>query len=249
VSYRLDQLRSKIVNGIARRFDRNRYPRTGKADIINLLGRTNGYASYLEIASRTTGQKFALVSEKIFQTKKRALYNVPDDYADGLPVHYRSGELSAQRCLQELIGSGQTFDIVFVDPYHSYDASAIDIELGWRLVKPGGVMVVHDCNPTDELVASAEFHGGSWCGQTYLAFLDFVARRPELAYCVVDTDWGVGLVFQRQGHAPKLFCDLPARHDLGALNLKDWKVFEAQRRRVLRLISEKQFLNTFVRSK
>lgn len=224
---------------------RHLHPGTGKADIANALGRANGYTTYLEVATRTTGHTFGRVSPGIFSTRCRILYNVPAGHTDSLPVQYSSAELTSESCFRELGESGRTFDVVFVDPHHTYEASRIDIEWGVRLLNPSGVLVVHDCNPPDKDLTSPDFKPGSWLGQTYLAFLDFVGRRPELDYCVVDTDWGVGLVYRRGGDKPACDGPLPPRIELGALNLRDWEVFDRSRSAALRLISVKHFNKLF----
>jgi predicted O-methyltransferase YrrM len=38
----------------------------------------------------------------------------------------------------------RTFDIIFVDGDHSYEAVKSDVEMCYRLLKPGGVMAMHD---------------------------------------------------------------------------------------------------------
>jgi len=245
MSYRINHIRMKIANALARLLDRNQYPKTGKADIINCLGQVNGYASYLEIATRATGFKFADVSEAIFPTRRRALYNAPDGYSDGLSIHYASAELNGAQCLKEIAATGQTFDVVFVDPYHSYEASMIDLEYGIQLLNPGGVVVVHDCNPPKQGLTLRVSQQGYWLGQTYLAFIDFVNERPDLEYCVVDTDWGVGLIWRADGAKPKRTGRIPDRPDLGPLDVQDWKVFDRNRKRILRLISVRQFFRNF----
>lgn len=243
--YRLNQNIIKIAKAIARCWDINKYPKTGKADIVNTLGQTNNYISYLEIASRTTGYKFSEISERVFTTRQRVLYNVPPGYSDGLPIHYSSSNLNGEECLQQIIKSGQTFDVVFVDPYHSYEASRIDLEYGYKLLQSGGVLVVHDCNPPHQNLTSDDYKEGVWLGQTYLAFLDFVAQHPELEYCVVNTDWGVGLVFRSGDDKPKRCDRLPDRPDLDCFNIRDWKFFDSYRKCILRLISVRKFFEIF----
>ena len=246
VSCQLNQLKEKFLKFGKHRFDRDKYPKINKTDIINYLGKINSYSTYLEIATETTGFKYAYVSESIFPEKKRILYNTKDDYSDGQPAHYISTELTGEKCLRTIIDSSQTFDVVFVDPYHSYDASLINLQLGYQLVKPDGIMVVHDCNPPDEHLTSPESRGGAWCGLTYQAFIDFVRKRPELEYCVVDTDYGVGLVFRTAGNLPKLYSRLPERSNVADSNFRDWKVFSSCRKEFLRLISVNQFKKIFV---
>jgi predicted O-methyltransferase YrrM len=42
-----------------------------------------------------------------------------------------------------------TFDIVFIDGLH--DQVAKDIENSLRVLNPGGIIVMHDCNPTTKI--------------------------------------------------------------------------------------------------
>jgi hypothetical protein len=53
-------------------------------------------------------------------------------------------------------------------------------EFGWR-------------RPTDDII-SPNFVPGSWCGVTFIAYLDFVAQNDGLNYRTVDTDFGCGVV-------------------------------------------------------
>lgn len=225
--------------------DQSKDQEIDKVDIINLLGQVNGYSSYLEVASQTTGHQYARVCEHIFTTKKRLLYNIPDGYSDGLPVDYSASDLSGSHCLEQIEASNQSFDVVFIDPYHTYKSSLQNLMAGFRLLNPDGVMVVHDCNPPSLDIASPTFQGGLWCGLTYLAFLDFVHQNPGTEYGVVDTDWGVGLVFRNSGTRPALFGPLPERPAIDGLQLGDWEVFDAQRQHLLRLLSPQCFRRIF----
>jgi len=245
--HRVRQFRAKISHAIERRFDQNRYPKLGKADISNLLGQTNGYTSYLEVASRNTGHEFASVSDEIFTNKQRLLYDIPENYSDNLPINYASDDLTGESCFEEIIESSQTFDVVFVDPYHSYESSIHNLESGFKLLNTDGVMVVHDCNPPSEEVASTTQRGRYWCGLTYLAFLHFVQQHQEAEYCVVNTDWGVGLVFKKGSDRPERFGSIPKRPTMDCSTVRDWKAFNAHRKRLLRLISVNKFMKTFVR--
>jgi len=236
-----------IAGVLGRCFDRNKYPRTSKADIVNALGRANGYERYLEVATRTTGHRFSQVSNAVFPIRQRALYNCPADYADDLELHYSSPERNGEQCLKEIVGTGQTFDVVFIDPYHSYEASKIDLAYGLRLLSSGGVLVVHDCNPPKQGLTSPEYQQGDWMGETYLAFLEFVREHADLEYCVVDTDWGVGLIWRAAGTKPKCSGGLPDRPDASEFDVEDWKAFDDSRERILRLISVNQFSRSFAR--
>jgi predicted O-methyltransferase YrrM len=46
--------------------------------------------------------------------------------------------------LPELLGTGERFDVVLIDGYHSFDYTLLDIFYADLLLRPNGVLVVHD---------------------------------------------------------------------------------------------------------
>ncbi|MBU0740890.1 class I SAM-dependent methyltransferase [bacterium] len=46
--------------------------------------------------------------------------------------------------LPELIKRGEKVDMVFVDGWHTFDYTLIDVFLGDKLLRPGGVLLMHD---------------------------------------------------------------------------------------------------------
>ena len=78
-------------------------------------------------------------------------------------------------------------DIVFVDPWHTYDDSLRVLRLAYDMLTPGGYLVVHACNPDqpEYTVSLPESCHACWCGETWRAFLDFTANLPE------STEWWV----------------------------------------------------------
>jgi hypothetical protein len=82
-------------------------------------------------------------------------------------------------------------------------------------------------------------------GETHIAFLDFVSDHPHLDSCVVNTDWGVGMVWNPGHELPRRSGMIPERVDLGRLDYRDWNVFSANRKKMLRLISVKKFFRVF----
>lgn len=239
------QDRGDLVALSERCFDRNRHPLCGKADVVNALGWANGYSRYLEIATPTTGGRFAAVCRRQFVHCRRVLYNAPADFSDGLPVHHREEGGEGASCLQRVVAAGKRFDVIFIDSHHTFVASSLDLHYALSLLSPGGVIVVHDCNPPDPALVCPEHRQGEWMGQTYLAFLDVVSRRHALDYCVVNTDWGVGLIWQAVDLSPHRFADLPVRPELNGVDLRCWEDFSRHRRALLRLISVRRFLRVF----
>ncbi len=92
------------------------------------------------------------------------------------------------------------FDVVFVDGLHLYEQALRDTESALAHLAPGGVVLMHDCNPTSEAVAArdpeeakAKGHR-AWCGDVWKAVVHLRATRKDLDVRVLDTDFGIGVV-------------------------------------------------------
>ena len=147
-----------------------------KVDVVQHLARLNGYTRYLEIATSTTGFRFAAARAFGFETCLRLLYRCPPTFEDGQPVDFRSPDLDTSSCLAILDERCPAFDIVFLDPHHTYECSARDLSAAFALIRDGGAIVVHDCDPPTAEIASPDFHLGPWCGVQGLH--RFRARQP-----------------------------------------------------------------------
>ncbi|MGQ0675227.1 MAG: class I SAM-dependent methyltransferase [Rhodospirillales bacterium] len=98
------------------------------------------------------------------------------------------------------------FDLVFIDGLHTYEQALRDTLNALKVLKPGGVVALHDCNPPHaaagfparsyEDAAAARPPGwtGEWCGDVWKAIVHLRAFHPELDVAVLDCDYGVGLV-------------------------------------------------------
>jgi hypothetical protein len=165
-----------------------------KYELAAALARRYGYSSYLEVCTPTTGNTYAHVDKQQFSRRVRLMYHCPPDFADGEPIDLRTESHSSEALFRALRHQGEKFDFVFVDPFHTYGASYRDIKWGLHLLKPGGLMLIHDCNPPTADLATPEFIPDAWCGVTFAAYLDVVLFAREYGYVTVDTDFGCGLV-------------------------------------------------------
>ena len=214
-----------------------------RSDLINLIGRKRGYTSYLGISTPTTGKQHSLVESCLFKKKHLFIYGVTaDQNVEEDATFWTSATTSHEvlRVIAALAGAG-CYDLVFVDPMHSYENSYEDLLWGFHLVRPGGALVVHDCNPASAEVASADFVGGEWCGLTYCAYLNFVIGRGGIRYLTVDTDYGVGIVFKDEG-APAVSSLIEA--EWASNSRQDpsrYRFFAEHRRKLLNLMSVAEF--------
>jgi hypothetical protein len=176
-----------------------------KYDIVNGLAREFGLRRYLEICTSTTGLKFQYVDPANFDACHRLMYRCPPGHDDGFEVTRRTEADTSHALVAELHASlpaAERYDIIFVDPHHTYRASRLDLLGALCLLAPHGIMVVHDCNPTDPSIVQPQFQQGSWCGVTYQAYVDFLLGGHAAGHCTVDADYGCGVVFNTAAAVP-----------------------------------------------
>ena len=135
-----------------------------KYEIVNLLARKHGLRSYLEICTPTTGWTYSRIDETQLSKRNRLMYRCPDDFDDGLDCAFRTSAGSSHEVVQSIAraqGGIPGYNMVFVDPFHTYEASMTDLLGAYCLVRPGGVLVVHDCCPEDPDIVSGEYTAGT----------------------------------------------------------------------------------------
>lgn len=165
-----------------------------KTDIIKYLSKLRDYRAYLEICTPTTGNQFAKIDQSRFDVCHRLMYRCPEGFTDGLNIEFRAPDLDISQCIADIHCSGFRYDIMLVDSWHEYESSFRDMQVALSLLTDTGSIVIHDCNPTTEDIISPMFVPGSWCGVTFIAYLDFVAKNDGLEYRTIDTDFGCGVI-------------------------------------------------------
>lgn len=116
-------------------------------------------------------------------------------------------------------------DLVFIDGLHTYEQSYKDVLNSLEVINPGGIIVMHDCNPTNEVaampalspaeVAAKKLPGwkGVWCGDVWKAIVR-LRTLPDLEAFVLDTDFGLGIVRHRKDVKPSLAISPASIEDL-----------------------------------
>jgi len=157
-----------------------------KQQIINYLIRKYNLKSYLEISTPTTSFVYP---EIICDEKTIVCYGINQPK---LREDIEINELSLDE--YKNMKFDKKFDIIFVDPYHSFNQSYYDIELAYSLLSENGFIVVHDCYTTIRYLLNPDYQYGAWCGETYKAFLNFNINHPEYLLFIVDCDFGCGII-------------------------------------------------------
>jgi hypothetical protein len=193
-------------------------------DIINALITRYGYQRYLEIG----------VEDGIaFSNVQCAIMHGVDPFSANATFRIPSDDFFA------MIRDEVEYDIIFVDGLHVEDQAQRDIENSLLHLSEGGVIIVHDCNPPNAWYQrdyeEAKLNGcREWNGTTWRGFVNLRATRPDLEMCVVDTDWGCGIV--RQGGHGQDLIDLPDNYSFAD--------FEQNRKEWLNMISVEDFVQT-----
>jgi hypothetical protein len=221
----------------------------GKNDVIHFLSRLKGYRTYLELCTPTTGGFYHTIDRTQFSTCHRLMYRCPPDYDDNLPIDFRTPDLQIGQLMEAMHSQALRYDMVLVDSYHIYDTTYRDIADALSLITDRGALLVHDCLPPSEDLVSLEMMPGSWCGASFIAFIDFVQNVRGIEYATVDTDYGCGLIRKSNVVQPALASDIRSsweslRHDikaahrfmlenkgplLHALSVEEFKNFESMR--------------------
>ena len=202
-----------------------------KSEIVHTLARHFGYRRYLELRTQFTGPDCE-VDTGIFETSIKMLYQTPLS---------NLGELR-ENCFAVGLGAN-SIEIALLDTWHSYQQTLDDLEDVFARLTPGGAIVCHDCWPPKAYCTVNGWRlvpqGAHWSGETYKAFMDFVCRRTDIDYFIVDDDSGCGIILKRPGTVPatELSTAWEQAHSY------DW--LENEGRALLRLTSPTEFVQAF----
>jgi len=86
------------------------------------------------------------------------------------------------------------YDIIFIDGLHHADQVTKDIHNSLKHLVNGGFIVMHDCNPISYDAQKIPRETVVWNGDTWKSFVNFKKHNSQFKCCVVDTDFGVGII-------------------------------------------------------
>lgn len=204
-------------------------------DIINLLINKFDYKNYLEIGVWYKSWCFDFINID----KKTSVD--PGYEASGETYDYQIESdifFEALRDERTEFKPDHKWDIIFIDGLHLAEQVDKDVENSLKHLSPNGTIIMHDCSPTDEMIARETYnptwpHPGEWCGTTWKTFYRLRHTRPDLEMTCVDTDWGVGII--RRGNQVLAPADNP---------YYSFNKFASKRKEYLNLISPEEFLQS-----
>ena len=121
------------------------------------------------------------------------------------------------------------YDLIFIDGLHHADQVQKDIHNSLNHITPGGFILLHDCNPVSFESQLVPRKTMVWNGDPWKAFVAFKGQYPGMQSCVVDTDYGVGVI---------RVSDLSSKKDF---LVPYWETFDKNRKHYLNLIHWEEF--------
>ncbi len=158
-------------------------PLVDAATVINYAIESRGYAKYLEIGCR---------DDETFK-QIEAAYKVGID-----PVSGGTHRMTSDQFFEL---SDDTFDIVFVDGLHYAEQVYKDVQNSLRCLREGGLIVLHDCRPSEEVHQLRQAKTYVWNGDVWKAFVHF-RSEANVDAITGDFDHGIGLIQKGQNPAP-----------------------------------------------
>jgi len=149
-----------------------------RSDIINILITKKKFSKYLEIGTYDR-KNFNLVS----CLEKTCVDPDPRTNPDYL--------LTSDDFFSSV---AKKYDIIFIDGLHKSYQVERDIYNSLAHLSEGGVVVLHDCNPsTYEMQIRDVDNPTIWTGDVWKAFTKYRTTTKYFT-CTVDTDYGCGII-------------------------------------------------------
>ena len=117
-------------------------------------------------------------------------------YCDEIPKNYNKNTIitESENLEKTLLSINKKFDMVCLDSYHEYIYSIRDLTLISSYLTETGVIISHDCFPPCKEMAIPKYKSGGWCGETYIAFIEFAYNNPNYYYTILNIDTGIGII-------------------------------------------------------
>ena len=153
-----------------------------RTEILNWLVEKFGFYSYLEIGMGDGGNFSSI------RCAKKLCVDPIDNLSDIHPTHQMTSD-------EFFAANLDKFDLIFIDGLHHWETVDRDIRNSLNSLNPGGIIVCHNINPSTEEMQRVPRIQDEWTGDCWRAWLKLRSERDDLQIFVLDTDYGVGVIF------------------------------------------------------
>lgn len=186
-------------------------------EIINELIKRHKYKRYLEIG----------VERGLCITNVNAKHKTSVDPEPRYPVSHK---MTSDEFFEN---NKEVFDIIFIDGLHHSDQVDKDIGNSIEVLSPNGTIVLHDCNPVNEIMQRVPRESSEWNGDVWKSIVRFInSSHDDYEVFTVDSDHGCAVI--RRGHCECKFV-MP--------KTLSYQWLEENRAQCLNLITVKQFID------
>ena len=166
------------------------------SSLVMDLYKENKYKDILFVRTFTTGNWLDNLLIKNNDVN-RILY-----YTDNINTPTKSHKLTtiihSDDLEKQILSLNKTFDLICIDSCHEYEKSLRDFKIVSSFLNETGILISHDCYPWNKTVANSSYIPGQWCGETYIAFVEFAYNNPNMFYTVLNIDTGIGIISKKQ---------------------------------------------------
>jgi len=200
-------------------------------DLMNYLIEKYKIINYLEI-----GVNDALCIRKIKAPHKDGVDPYPGSEVGGGYYPEINYPISSDDFFELIKGHDIKYDMIFIDGLHHSFQVDKDIQNALNHIVDNGFIILHDCNPPEYEMQLVPRVTGLWNGDVWKSIVKLRCTDPNLEMCVVDIDWGVGVV--KKG-IQKLYTDASLDKCL------TYKYFDINRDKLINLISIEDFYKKY----
>lgn len=147
-------------------------------EIINFLISKFDYKKYLEIG--------VMVSNNFNR--------ISVDIKESVDPQYEATHQMTSDLFFDSIEESSKYDIIFIDGLHHSEQVYRDILNSLDHLNDNGIIVCHDMNPYFEVCQRQDSITDDWNGDCWKAFVKLRSEKDNLDMCVIDTDWGIGII-------------------------------------------------------
>lgn len=202
--------------------------------LINFLIKENKYKKYLEIGVHK-GENIKEIKCELIDSIDPYISN-DIQKSEEYPVKFR---MTSDEFFENIATTlNYKYDIIFIDGLHITEQVDKDINNSLKYLNENGTIILHDCNPiyyNSQIVPRIYDY---WNGDVWKSIVK-IRNRSDLDVFVIDSDTGLGVI-RKNGNKPS---------NSKNSEILDWEYFDKNRKTLLNLISETDFLLKYLKNK